>query len=175
MYTFVSGLETLYVAGCVILLHSHLLPQRLGSHSVDNAIANLQRPIHAVREKWDYHWECMCVHVIFSSLPGCTCFACCLRLSFTDSGSTLFHSAAMQRNTSAPPFNTWRHAQFHNSFTFLNWYLQYDVSLLFTVRLSCWPAEDVDPWRGEPTLSTPAENNQQPISSHLQYSAERHS
>lgn len=43
MYTFVSGLETLYVAGRVILLHSHLLPQRLGSHPIDNAIANLQR------------------------------------------------------------------------------------------------------------------------------------
>lgn len=35
-----------------------------------------------------------------------TCFACCLRLSCTDSGSTFFHSAAMQRNTSAPPFST---------------------------------------------------------------------
>lgn len=42
--TFVSGLETLYIAGGVILLHPHLLPQRLGSHPIDDAIANLQRP-----------------------------------------------------------------------------------------------------------------------------------
>ncbi len=47
--------------------------------------------------------------------------------------------------------------------------------LPFAVRPSHWPAEGVDPWRGEPTLSTPAENNQLPISSHLQHSAERRS
>ncbi len=126
MYTFVSGLETLYVAGCVILLHSHLLPQRFGSHPIDNAIANLQWRIHA-----HYQWEFMLVHVIstVSVSPGYTCLACCLRLSFTDSRSTFFHSAAIQRKTSAPPFSTWWHAQFHYIFTFLLMVVKYFLAL----------------------------------------------
>lgn len=36
-----------------------------------------------------------------------TCFACCLRSSPTDSGPTIFHSAAILLKTSAPVFNTW--------------------------------------------------------------------
>lgn len=106
--TFVSGLETLYVAGCIILLHSHLLAQRLGSHSINNAIANLKTQTQMCEQTSG--------NVIVSFLPCCTCFACCLRLSFTVSGSTLFHSAAMQRNTSAPPFSTWQHTHTHTLF-----------------------------------------------------------
>lgn len=47
VYTFVSGFETLNVASRIILLHSHLLPQRLRSHPVDNAITDLQTQMHA--------------------------------------------------------------------------------------------------------------------------------
>lgn len=48
VYTFVSGFETLNVACCIILIHSHLLPQRLCSHPVDDAIANLQTQKHVL-------------------------------------------------------------------------------------------------------------------------------
>lgn len=47
-HTSVSGFEGLYVARGVLLLHSHLLPQRLCSHSVDDTVANLQRAAHRV-------------------------------------------------------------------------------------------------------------------------------
>lgn len=46
VYTFVSGLETFYVAGSIIFFHSHLLTQALGSHTIYNAIANLQSHVH---------------------------------------------------------------------------------------------------------------------------------
>lgn len=41
--TFVSGLEALDVAGGIVLVHLHLLPQRLGSHAVNDAVADLHR------------------------------------------------------------------------------------------------------------------------------------
>lgn len=100
-HTSVSGFEGLYVARGVLLLHSHLLPQRLCSHSVDDTVANLQRAAHRVNGT-----RARTVLMAFPS-SGCTCLACCLRLSVTESGSTFFHSAAMQRKTSAPPFSTW--------------------------------------------------------------------
>lgn len=45
--TFVSGLEAFDVAGGVILVHLHLLSQRLGSHAVDDAVADLHRAKHS--------------------------------------------------------------------------------------------------------------------------------
>lgn len=40
------------------------------------------------------------------------------------------------------------------------------------LHLSHWPAKGADPWRDEPTLSTRAESNLQPVSSHLQNRAD---
>lgn len=44
--TFVSGFEAFDVAGSIILVHLHLLSQRLGSHAVYDAVANLRRAKH---------------------------------------------------------------------------------------------------------------------------------
>lgn len=103
-----------------------------------------------------------CVHVlaVYPFQPSCTCFACCLRLSFTDSGSTLFHSAAMQRNTSAPPFSTWWTCKVHN----LSLHIVFFPLTRFKFH---WPAGDADPLRDELALSTPAGSNQLLISFHL--------
>ena len=177
MSTFVSGLETLYVAGCIILLHSHLFPQRLGSHPVNDTVTNLQRQTHIMSHVTHTRTHTLVsfpfqVHVCgFVSFLPRTCFACCLKLSFTVSGSILFHSAAMQRNTSAPPFRTWW--AHRGSVVSLPAYpcLTYRGFLLFTINH--WPAEVADPWTDEPTLSTPAGNNQLLISFLLQCCAKR--
>lgn len=169
MYTFVSGLETLYVAGRVILLHSHLLPQRLGSHPIDNAIANLQRPMHVTQLSSENacgstssSFSCLVLPVL-PVVWGCR------------SQTPGRHFSTRQRcsETRPPPHSA--PGDTHHFLTCLLMFAIWCVFLPFTVRPSHWPAEGVDPWRGEPTLSTPAENNQLPISSHLQYSAERRS
>lgn len=55
--TSVSGLEGLDVACCLILLHSHLLPQRLRSHSVDDTVTDLQRAAHVISHCiMEYKW-----------------------------------------------------------------------------------------------------------------------
>lgn len=55
--TSVSGLEGLNVTCCFILLHSHLLPQRLSSHSVDDTVTDLQTAAHVISHRMlEYQW-----------------------------------------------------------------------------------------------------------------------
>lgn len=154
--TSVSGLEGLDVTCCLILLHSHLLPQRLCSHSVDDTVTDLQTAAHIISHRMlEYQW----VHSHRLSLLVVPVSPVVWDRRSQNLGQ---HFSTLQQciGTHLPP-----HLTPEEMIAFVK-----NVITQRSTCYSCWrhrPVVDAGPWRDEPTLATLAVNNQQPVSSHL--------
>lgn len=157
-HTSVSGFEALYVARGVLLLHSHLLPQRLCSHSVDDTVANLQRAAHRVNGTRAR--TVLMAFPVWLYLFGLLSQAVGHRIWVN-----IFPLCSNAAEDICP------------SVQHLGREVCCGKEPLHTEESTCsccwgrWPAADAGPWTDEPTLAAPAENNRPPGSSHL---GERH-